>query len=407
MVCDVRRLGSGSGQGRGAWGPGLVSGEASPGARNGPRRASLRIRRPPLGRVIMRRRLRHARAIAVLWAALCAEATGRREAAPFRHVPSLLSAAECEALVAAAHGQGLRPSLKPERALDPMPLLAALDRPPETLDLDGDGVVDSSEAAVAVRSVLNAPLFAAEDASAWLLASVGTPSVSVSSLPQLRTDVAFTSATRRFFAELFAASPEKFSRLSEQAPLSWQQLRAENATRSVARRVAALTRVPEREVAAGEPLQVIRYGPGGHYSAHSDSGWPGHRPLSVLIYLRAPGPGFGGETCFVSEAALQAPAATAGYAQRCARVLEAAGSTCFTPARGDALVWANVWETGETGGLQVPGAHAACPVLPGGGAIGPTNTKGSETGLRLFRFPVERYPSLGPSTWSCPTARRR
>ncbi|CAE8619904.1 unnamed protein product [Polarella glacialis] len=298
------------------------------------------------------------------------------------HAPSLLTVEECESLVQEALQRGLRPSLPRERALDPTPLLSAL-AGPGALDRDGDGIIDAAEAAAAARSKLNAPLFSLTDARVWLGAAGGGggPNISASWLARPENAALFASESRRVFAKLLDHRPEKFSRHSSQAPLPWAALtRAGALTAAVPSKLAALVQNMARlqdaspllqhqhhQQLQGEPMQVIRYTRGGHYAPHSDSGWPGHREVSLLVYLRTPE--VGGETCFFPDGddgaivgVLQGvPAST--YFRRCAQLLRAAGATCVSPSRGDALAWRNKWR--NDGSLELPRAHAACPVQVG------------------------------------------
>ena len=107
-------------------------------------------------------------------------------------------------------------------------------------------------------------------------------------------------------------------------------------------------------------MQVIHYSPLGHYAVHSDSGWPGHRSVSLVIYLKVPLKR--GETCFVPQVPLL-QAHGLEYAQRCKELQVSAGGLCPAVRKGDALIWANKWN--QDGRLEVPGAHVACPVLQG------------------------------------------
>eukprot|EP00928_Gymnodinium_smaydae_P042751 TRINITY_DN28754_c0_g1_i2.p1 TRINITY_DN28754_c0_g1~~TRINITY_DN28754_c0_g1_i2.p1 ORF type:complete len:359 (-),score=76.66 TRINITY_DN28754_c0_g1_i2:81-1157(-) len=331
---------------------------------------------------------------------------------PVSRVRGLLSPAECAALVQLALTHGLRPSLPAERALHPGPLLAALRRPLGLLDTNGDGVVDGRETAAAARAALNAPAFGEREAKGWLQALVpaltpdsaepqrlATPASSanltLAVLPGLSSDARVASATRAYFEALFRRRPETFTRFSRQVAVPWHEiaaLPADGDGRSALERIAAFMRWPASVVEQGEPMQVIRYDEGGHYAPHSDSGWPGHRLVSLLIYLQAPEKG--GETCFLPArraAAVRRVVADAGgaaYARQCASRLVAAGAFCVSPRVGDAVAWENTWlETtgvgtsiggagaaGASGGsyedaledsAEVPVAHVACPVIEG------------------------------------------
>eukprot|EP00931_Biecheleriopsis_adriatica_P101601 TRINITY_DN76704_c0_g1_i1.p1 TRINITY_DN76704_c0_g1~~TRINITY_DN76704_c0_g1_i1.p1 ORF type:complete len:134 (-),score=10.61 TRINITY_DN76704_c0_g1_i1:170-544(-) len=99
---------------------------------------------------------------------------------------------------------------------------------------------------------------------------------------------------------------------------------------------------------------------------HSDTGWPGHRLVSLLVYLRTPDAG--GETCFFPENSrsfekILSDVPASAYVRNCADILRSAGATCVSPAKGEALAWRNAWR--NDGSLEVPGPHAACPVRSG------------------------------------------
>lgn len=302
-------------------------------------------------------------------------------AGPFVRAPELLTKEECASLVAAALEEGLRPSLSKERVLNPAPLLsllAALSRGSGSLDVNGNGVIESSEAAGAVRAVLNAPLFSTSDASMWLTSIAGAPNISVAWLAMPAHSAHFAARTRRVFERLLHVRPEKFSRFSKQVPLDWSKLEnSREATSNVAAKLASFAEssvlqsrsnvaIDAERMLQVEPMQVIRYTRGGHYAPHSDSGWPGHRTVSLLVYLSVPQ--LGGETCFFPDgqgAGIEAikGISLASYFAQCAQLMVAAGATCVSPAQGDVLAWQNTWQLG--GALEVPRAHVACPVTQG------------------------------------------
>ena len=71
---------------------------------------------------------------------------------------------------------------------------------------------------------------------------------------------------------------------------------------AVERRAEALTGVPRSH---GEAFNVLRYGPGGRYETHHDyfddaeyGPQASQRVATLLVYLRTPPAGSGGETCF-------------------------------------------------------------------------------------------------------------
>jgi len=107
------------------------------------------------------------------------------------------------------------------------------------------------------------------------------------------------------------------------------------AVHALTRRIAAASGTA---AAQGEPLQVLRYAPGGEYREHLDAipGFANQRVLTMLVWLND---GFeGGGTCF--------PAA----------------DTTLRGAAGDAILFANV----RGDGRPDPAArHAGLPVLAG------------------------------------------
>lgn len=283
---------------------------------------------------------------------------------PFTHVASFLSRRECDALIRDAQVRGLQPSLKAARALDPWPLMTVLSGRLDDVDVDGDGRLTALEVTGAVRAALNAPLFTQRDAEAWLLSATDERGVSLERLQRLRLDDAFSAATRRFFTDLYATSPEKFSRFSSQVPIEWSDLAQSNRTSEIPGRIATLLHGDPTQLSfSDEPLQVIRYRRNGHYAPHSDAGWPGHRPISLLIYLRTPGRG--GQTCFLPAMAAESlrELSVASYNRSCHAALGSHGAVCVAPARGDALLWHNEWRL--DGSVEVPRPHAACPVIEG------------------------------------------
>eukprot|EP00929_Paragymnodinium_shiwhaense_P085647 TRINITY_DN46065_c0_g1_i2.p1 TRINITY_DN46065_c0_g1~~TRINITY_DN46065_c0_g1_i2.p1 ORF type:complete len:291 (+),score=3.98 TRINITY_DN46065_c0_g1_i2:153-1025(+) len=236
-------------------------------------------------------------------------------------VKGFLTDDECALLIQVAERQGLQPSLLPERALDPLQLATALSRDIRELDDNRDGVLDSWEVASAVRQALNAPFFSKRDAHAWLTSAVGLANVTASHMPHLLSERSFLSATRLFFSTLLQEQPHKFSRFSQQTPLLWSSLAATEAGQRIRQRFSGLLRCaaetasdlvaspatcsersgPPSEwadvLSDDEPLQLLSYDAAGHYAPHSDSGWPGHRPATLLVYLLPPAEG--GHTCFL------------------------------------------------------------------------------------------------------------
>ena len=104
---------------------------------------------------------------------------------------------------------------------------------------------------------------------------------------------------------------------------------------AINRRVAALTGTAYRQ---GEPLQLLRYHPGGEYRAHMDAlpAEPNQRILTVLLYLNE---GYqGGETTFPRT------------------------GLSFRGEPGDALIFRNVTEDGRADPMAL---HTGAPVTRG------------------------------------------
>ena len=109
---------------------------------------------------------------------------------------------------------------------------------------------------------------------------------------------------------------------------------------AINRRIAALSGTG---IEQGEPLQVLRYRPGGQYRAHMDAlpAEANQRIVTVLVYLTDAYEG--GETSFLRT------------------------GLAFKGRKGDALLFRNVTETGEPDQMAV---HAGLPVRRGAKIIG-------------------------------------
>jgi prolyl 4-hydroxylase len=104
---------------------------------------------------------------------------------------------------------------------------------------------------------------------------------------------------------------------------------------AINRRIASITATAYRQ---GEPLQLLRYRPGGEYRAHMDAlpSEPNQRILTVLLYLNE---GYeGGETSFLRT------------------------GLSFRGKTGDALIFRNVTADGRPDPLAL---HAGAPVTSG------------------------------------------
>eukprot|EP00434_Breviolum_minutum_P042107 symbB.v1.2.037464.t1/scaffold5536.1/size26037/1 len=231
---------------------------------------------------------------------------------------------KCEEVIDLAKTAGLSPSFEKGRLLDPELLKARMVSSQLKIDVNQDGIISSSEAGLAAQSLLNAPMFGAEDGKKWLRSVLPDRNLSVKWL-EANLDV-FAFRSIQVLQELLAKLPEKFSRFSWQVPLLWSQLP------TLAQHLALVARDlwdsgvgPPQWLEDGitvESLQVIRYSPGGHYAQHSDSGWPGHRLVSLLLYLRAPAAG--GETCLLPDSWNFTWRISPGrYRKHCAHLFEA------------------------------------------------------------------------------------
>jgi prolyl 4-hydroxylase len=127
-------------------------------------------------------------------------------------------------------------------------------------------------------------------------------------------------------------------------------------TRSVERRIAAWSQIPEGH---GEAIQVLRYERGQEYRAHFDyffhkQGMANNRIATVLLYLSDVEEG--GETVFPNAPAPPGQAA-AGNWSACA-----AQGLAVKAVKGNALLF---WSMKVGGELDGGSSHAGCPVIQG------------------------------------------
>jgi prolyl 4-hydroxylase len=122
---------------------------------------------------------------------------------------------------------------------------------------------------------------------------------------------------------------------------------------AINRRIAAVSGTAAEQ---GEPLQLLRYRPGGEYRAHMDAlpGEPNQRILTVIVYLND---GYqGGETTFVRR------------------------NLSFRGRPGDAILFANVTSDGRP---DPEAQHAGLPVTKGTKLIATRWIRGAR-----FTFPA-------------------
>ena len=206
-----------------------------------------------------------------------------------------------------------------------------------------------------------------------------------------------------YLKRLLAADPAKRSRHSDQVWIYPRQMPAPDPVlESLQARVAALTQLPEHVVRNSDSLQVVRYGAGGHYTTHYDSGELAPtracchitRPFrstsreqlqhqscrlcrfATVLYALNNARGAGGETAFplVPNGTLQA----LDGAQQREEIIgwrhtaaSREGSYCggpgvlrARPAKGSALLWYNhdVTKAGALGASEPLAMHAGCPL---------------------------------------------
>ncbi|CAE7205699.1 P4htm [Symbiodinium sp. CCMP2592] len=284
---------------------------------------------------------------------------------PYLWTEPILSGDDCTHLMSLARAEGMKPSFAKERAMQSLHLRTRTFGF-HLFDFDASGDLSGLELAAAAKSLLNAPLFSAQDARAWSFASTGKPNLSLAWLDDDDNLATLALRSREAAARILEHHPERLARHSFQASLPWDAA-------DLLAVLASQLKIRSQPVLAdgswshlelqAEPLQVIRYTKNGHYAPHSDSGWPGHRRLSFLVYLQAPIKG--GETCLLPAAwnFTLHPWGAGRYRRHCAELLQAVGAVCLRPVPGRLLAWRNDWNA--DGSLEVPGAHVACPVVEG------------------------------------------
>jgi prolyl 4-hydroxylase len=187
------------------------------------------------------------------------------------------------------------------------------------MDLDSGGFPARP---IPLRPLAEAPYAAAAEGflsaaeCAWLIAAAE---------PQLQPSVVVDPATGRMIAHPVRSSDAAMFGVFAEDP----------AVNAINRRIAALSGTLP---AQGEPLQVLRYRPGGEYKPHMDAlpAEPNQRILTVLVYLSDDYQG--GETRFVRT-----------------------GLT-FRGKAGDALLFRNAGSDGRADPLSL---HAGLPVTRG------------------------------------------
>jgi len=210
------------------------------------------------------------------------------------------------------------------------------------MDLDGDGYPLSPPASEPLSTAPSAQVargLLSADECAWLAERAR---------PYLQPSVVVDPATGRMVPNPVRISDgAAFGVLQEDVVVS-----------AINRRIAALT---GSGYAAGEPLQLLRYGPGGEYKAHLDA-LPGNgnqRVATAIVYLNG---GYeGGETLFCRT------------------------GLAFRGAPGDALLFRNVRADGTLDPLTL---HAGLPLRRGEKLIA----------TRWIRAAPFTYPPPEPAT---------
>ena len=207
---------------------------------------------------------------AIAWAAAWVASESLAFSTAYVWSKTILSDKDCARLISLAHAQGLRPSFSKERALQSLLFHARRTFGLHDFDVDGSGDLNIWEVTAAAQTLLNAPLFSAQDAKAWVLASTGKVNLSLS-WPAEEHLKSLLSSSGEVFARILAHHPEKLTRHSFQAPLLWEQARSLSVQLgTVAEELVGRSLWNELHLEA-EPVQVISYPKNGHYALHSDA----------------------------------------------------------------------------------------------------------------------------------------
>eukprot|EP00439_Symbiodinium_sp_Y106_P061460 s1827_g9.t1 len=191
---------------------------------------------------------------------------------PYLWTEPILSEDDCTHLISLARAEGMKPSFAKERAMQSL-VLQTRSFGFHLFDFDASGDLSGLELAAAAKSLLNAPLFSAQDARAWSFASTGKPNLSLAWLDDDDNLATLALRSREAAARIIEHRPERLARHSFQASLPWDaaDLLAVLASQLKIRSQPLLAdgSWSHLELQA-EPLQVIRYTKTGHYAPHSE-----------------------------------------------------------------------------------------------------------------------------------------
>lgn len=310
-------------------------------------------------------------------------------------VERFLSEAEADHIKALAEGTGLGDSYT-------LASVATKDRF-RINDYNKDGMLDVQELILMIDGLVDAHV-SAEDVELMIEQLRMDPDGDGRVAKQ---DLAAPDLWMQYLTQLITESPKKRSRDSEQVWLYPRQLGSpDHVLAELQSRVAALTQLPAYVVENSDSLQVVRYGPGGHYTTHYDSADTNPertcchltRPFrkttreqlqhqscrlcrfaTVLYSLSEATAGSGGETVFPLVPNATLAALSSGLQQQSEIIswrhspASREGSYCDTatdvlrvrPAKGSALLWYNHFVDEESGALGEQDSlslHAGCPV---------------------------------------------
>ena len=155
---------------------------------------------------------------------------------------------------------------------------------------------------------------------------------------------------------------------------AWIAAGADETTRDVRDRAAALLGIPKGALLRDERLQVLRYEKGGYFDVHHESTAFLNRFATLLYYLDGPGLGNGGQTAFPlgpdgfgggvlsGEDAKEVARSFGVYGGNVTAACSSSIGVRVDPIPGDAVLFFNLDEDGDVDQFAI---HAACEVTGG------------------------------------------
>ncbi|XP_068695610.1 transmembrane prolyl 4-hydroxylase-like [Montipora foliosa] len=198
-----------------------------------------------------------------------------------------------------------------------------------------------------------------------------------------------TAAMDEYLNDIKEKHPAHRERFSQQAWLL-QGKTADDVLKRLRKRVAKLTRLSDRIVRGGEPLQVVKYEANGHYNAHYDSQYQANmshvkcchldlsllpncrvcRYATILYYLNDVEDG--GETAFpvVDKPKFDKKTYIESMSEDKFNLMQYCydGNLVVAPKRGKAILWYNHFvdeETGWMGEMDEYALHGGCGLWSG------------------------------------------